>query len=95
MAIKRCSEAFSVWQDGVPTVFTAGQLVDEKHPILKTHGHLFRDPETAALPQPAPAVRVEQATADPGEARTLTAPATPDGADDDAKPTARRGRRTK
>jgi hypothetical protein len=76
MAIKRCSESFTIWRDGAPVAFVAGQLVDDKHPILKTHGHLFADPE--ATPRTAPPVQlkpVEEATANPGEQRTLTPPA--------------------
>lgn len=77
MAIKRCNESFTIWRDGAPVAFAAGQLVDDKHPILKSHGHLFGDPETASRPAPAAAMRAqaaEQTTAAPGELRTLTPP---------------------
>jgi hypothetical protein len=74
MAIKRCSESFTIWREGAPVAFIAGQMVDDKHPILKTHGHLFADPETVKRPAPAAVRATEQATADPGEARTLTPP---------------------
>jgi hypothetical protein len=74
MPIKRCTESFTIWRDGAPVAFTAGQLVDDKHPILKSHGHLFDDPGTVARPAPQPK-RAEQATADPGELRNLTPPA--------------------
>jgi len=75
MPIKRCTESFTIWENGAPVAYAAGQLVDDKHPILKTHGHLFADPSTVA--RPAAAMRAkpaEQATADPGEQRTLTPP---------------------
>ncbi|MEH0578992.1 hypothetical protein QBA54_31985 [Streptomyces sp. B21-108] len=86
MAIKRCTESFTIWRDGAPVAFVAGQLVDDKHPILKSHGHLFSDPETAARPALAPTLKpVEQATADPGEQRALTPPA-PAQQEDGGKP---------
>lgn len=72
MSVKRCAEAFTVWRDGTPVTFTAGQLLEDKHPILKTHAHLFQDVETAARPRQAQ--RIEAATADPGELRSLTPP---------------------
>ncbi|MFG2589054.1 hypothetical protein [Streptomyces sp. NPDC048438] len=75
MSVKRCVQSFTVWRGGAPITFTAGQLLEEKHPILKTHGHLFQDAATAA--QPRQAQRIEAATADPGEHRTLTPPAAP------------------
>lgn len=77
MAIKRCTEGFTIWdKSGAPVSFAAGQLVDEKHPILKTHRHLFDDPATVARPAPAElkAKPVEEATANPGEQRNLTPP---------------------
>lgn len=76
MAIKRCSESFTIWRDGAPVAFQAGQLVDEKHPILKTHGHLFADPATvdSSGPFELKAKPVEEATAAPGEQRALTPP---------------------
>lgn len=84
--MKRCTESFTIWRDGAPVAFVAGQLLDDKHPILKSHGHLFADPVT--IPRPAPvAVRAtEQATADPGEARALTPPAPGPTDGDDGEP---------
>lgn len=73
--MKRCTESFTIWRDGAPMAFVAGQLLDDKHPILKTHKHLFADPVTIPQHAPAAARTTEQATADPGEARTLTPPA--------------------
>ncbi|MFE9381381.1 hypothetical protein [Streptomyces sp. NPDC006855] len=75
MAVQRCVESFTVWRGGVPVTFTAGQLLEEKHPILKTHGHLFQDVATAARPRQAQ--RVEAAVNDPGTSRNLTPPTEP------------------
>jgi hypothetical protein len=72
--MQRCNESFIIWRDGAPVAFVAGQLIDDKHPILKTHRHLFSEP-TAAASGPFVLRPTEQATADPGEARTLTPPA--------------------
>ncbi|MFZ3569422.1 hypothetical protein ACNYS0_20950 [Streptomyces sp. BH034] len=83
--MKRCTESFSIWQDGAPVAFTAGQLVDDKHPILKTHGHLFAEPVTSP-PAARPLRATEQATADPGEARTLAPPAPATTGPTDAEP---------
>ncbi|MBK3556298.1 hypothetical protein JHN55_07060 [Streptomyces sp. MBT56] len=80
MAVQRCVESFTVWRGGVPITFTAGQLLEEKHPILKTHGHLFQDVATAARPRQAQ--RVEAAVNDPGTARALTPPAETKGSPD-------------
>lgn len=74
--MKRCTESFTVWRNGAPVAFTAGQLVDDKHPILKTHNHLFDEPDAATGRTPNFALKpVEQATSAPGEQRTLTPPA--------------------
>lgn len=70
--VQRCVEAFTIWRDGVPITFTPGQLIEDKHPILKTHRHLFQDVATAA--QPRAAQRMEDTTAAPGEQRNLTPP---------------------
>jgi hypothetical protein len=75
MPIKRCTQAFSVWLDGSPRVYSGGQLVDEKDPVLKTHAHLFEDVDTHVAARRAR--QVETATAGPGEARTLGAPPSP------------------
>lgn len=74
--MQSCTESFTIWRNGAPISFTAGQLVDDKHPILKTHRHLFAEPQATHRPGGAEPLRVtEQATADPGTARTLTPPA--------------------
>ncbi|MFI8294441.1 hypothetical protein ACIGCZ_00690 [Streptomyces nigra] len=83
--MKRCTESFTIWRDGAPFAFVAGQLVDDKHPILKTHKHLFADP-TPTAPSAPPAMRArpaEQATAEPGEARALTPPQQTAGQEDE------------
>ncbi|MFI2084322.1 hypothetical protein ACH43Y_28685 [Streptomyces rubiginosohelvolus] len=73
--MQRCTESFTIWRDGAPVAFTAGQLIDDKHPILKTHRHLFAEPQTTGHPAPPARLRTtEQATADPGAGRTLTPP---------------------
>lgn len=75
MSVKRCVEAFTVWRDGTPITFTAGQLLEDRHPILKSHAHLFQDVETAARPRQAQ--RVEATVNEPGSLRTLTPPPAP------------------
>lgn len=72
MAVQRCVESFTVWQGGAPVTFTAGQLLEDAHPILKTHRHLFQDVTTAARPRQAQ--RIEAAVDDPGSLRNLTPP---------------------
>ncbi|MFF4848000.1 hypothetical protein [Streptomyces sp. NPDC001194] len=61
--------------NGSPRVYSGGQLVDEKDPVLRTHGHLFEDADTHVAARTARAA--EMATAVPGEARTLGAPPPP------------------
>lgn len=46
---------------------TAGDLVADKDPIVKGREHLFEPVESAVKPS-----SVESATANPGEARTVT-----------------------
>lgn len=85
--MKRCNESFTIWRDGAPVAFTAGQLVDDKHPILKSHKHLFGELEASSGHAPPATLRaVEQATAEPGETRTLTPPADTGGTEPDGKP---------
>lgn len=73
--VKRVTEPFAVWRDGMPATYTAGMLVDDKDPILKTHKHLFEDVSAAVKARPTRGV--ETATADPGEPRSLTPPTEP------------------
>lgn len=80
MAVKRCKAAFAVFVNGSPRMLNPGVLVDESDPIVKSHPHFFEDVETYVSDRAGE--RVEQATAEPGEKRTVT-------------PTARRSSRTK
>lgn len=82
--IKRCKEPFATEVDGVTRVIGSGALVSTDDPAYNrgTAAH-FEDIEahvTAATTRRAAATagasRVEQATADPGDLRTLTPPAT-------------------
>ncbi|WP_063735619.1 hypothetical protein [Streptomyces sp. RTd22] len=83
MAIKRCNSAFSVWVNGVPVVYSAGQLIEDTDPVFKTHRAYFEDVETVARPRKATVHKAEQATAEPGENRSLTPPtAVPEPSDD-------------
>lgn len=86
--MKRCTESFTIWRDGAPVAFTAGQLVDDKHPILKSHKHLFEEPSGSRPASAFTLKPVEQATADPGQQRSLTPPA---GAADGDGPSSEQG----
>ena len=80
--MKRCTESFTIWRDGAPVAFAAGQLVEDKHPILRTHKHLFAEPETTSGQEVARQLKpIEQASADPGEQRMLTPPMVAGGGD--------------
>lgn len=72
MAIKRCKASFAVIENGAPRVITAGQLVDDKDPVVKGREANFEDVETYVSDHKP---RVEQATADPGEKRSVGQPA--------------------
>lgn len=62
--VYRCTEAFSVWEGQVPTVYGEGQEVLGDHPILKSHRAFFT--------KASDAIRgIEQATAAPGERRSV------------------------
>lgn len=88
--IKRCREPFATEVDGITRVVSAGELVSTDDPVYSraTRGH-FEDVavhvgQRAGRRAAAAGAAVEQATADPGEARTLTPPAaTPDEGDAD------------
>lgn len=76
MAIKRCKAAFAVSVNGVPRMVTVGQLVDASDPVIKGREALFEDVETFMSDKAArQAPQVEQATAEPGEKRSVAAPA--------------------
>ncbi|MER7953844.1 hypothetical protein [Streptomyces sp. NPDC096030] len=72
MAIKRCKASFAVVVNGAPRVVTAGQLVDESDPVVKGREGCFEDVETYVSERKA---RVERATAEPGEKRSVGRPA--------------------
>lgn len=75
MAIKRCVAAFAASVDGVPRMYTVGQLVDASDPAVKGRESLFEDVETHMADKAArQAPRVEQATAEPGEKRSVGRP---------------------
>lgn len=82
MATLRVRGSFACIYQGVEEVFAAGRLVDASDPVVKGREHLFEPVEVAASRQslmgrtaPAP---VEQATAAPGEKRSV-APSKPKG----------------
>ena len=73
MAILRCKEAFAVTDsDGAALVFAPGDLVDSKNKHVKGRESLFETVEASVERQARP---VEQATAAPGEQRSVTKPA--------------------
>jgi len=78
MAIKRCKASFAVSANGVPRMVTAGQLVDANDPVIKGREALFEDVETFMSDKAArQAPKVEQATAEPGEKRSVAPPRAP------------------
>jgi hypothetical protein len=71
---QRCKGGFAVQTEGGPLVFSAGRLVSDEDPILRTHAHLFEPVEVQvqrqeAVPQSVTAVATETASAAPGEVR--------------------------
>jgi hypothetical protein len=75
MAIKRCTAAFAAKVAGIPRMYTPGQLVDDSDPGIKGREALFEDVESYMSNKAArQAPRVEQATAEPGERRSVTPP---------------------
>ncbi len=68
MTILRCKEPFAADIDGVPRVITAGQLVDSTDAVVKGRERFF-EPVDAHMARRAR--EVEQATAAPGERRSL------------------------
>ena len=68
MAIKRVREPFVAVVGGVPRAYPAGQLIDDTDPVFKGRERLFEDVEAGVR-------RVEQATAAPGEKRSVRRPA--------------------
>jgi hypothetical protein len=84
--IKRCREPFATEIDGITRVISAGELVSTDDPAYSRGTRIhFEDValhvgQQAGRRARASGVAVEQATADPGEPRSLTPPA-PDPAD--------------
>lgn len=78
MAIKRAKESFSFWDSkGVPRDVPAGTLIDtDKSPeVLKGREKLFEDVELYVDRTNDTSVKkVESATAEPGEKRSITTP---------------------
>jgi hypothetical protein len=73
--ILRVTKAFSVLSDPNGHVYTPGELVDSNHPHVKVAGldHF----ETVEAHVSARSASVEQATAEPGEKRSLAKKAAP------------------
>lgn len=71
MAVLRSKEAFTAWSGGAPRVITVGQLVDDSDPIIKGREHLFETTEAHVAQQRERRAEVEQATAAPGEKRSV------------------------
>ncbi|MEU2181235.1 hypothetical protein [Streptomyces thermolilacinus] len=68
MAIKRATASFVAYIGGVPRMVHVGDLIDETDPVVSGREHLFgdiADHVTRARPT------VEQATAEPGERRSV------------------------
>lgn len=68
MAIMRVREPFVAVVAGVPRAYTAGQLIDDADPVFKGRERLFEDVAASVR-------NVEQATAAPGEKRSVRRPA--------------------
>ncbi|MFD9192989.1 hypothetical protein ACFWCA_32845 [Streptomyces phaeochromogenes] len=76
MAIKRCVAAFAASVGGTPRMYTVGTLVDSSDPVIKGREALFEDAEAYVSDKAArQAPQVEQATAGPGERRSVGRPA--------------------
>jgi hypothetical protein len=71
MGIKRSKASFAATVNGVPQVIPAGYLVEDGHEVLKGREHLFEAVEAHVSQRER---RVEQATAAPGEKRTVSRP---------------------
>ncbi len=65
MALLTVTESFADFSSGRPEVYNPGRLVDENDPVVKGREAHFEPAEAAAS-----RVRVESATAAPGERRT-------------------------
>lgn len=67
MPLLTVTESFADFSTGRPEVYQAGRLVDADDPVVKGRERHFEPAETTAS-----RVRVESATAAPGERRTRT-----------------------
>lgn len=65
----RCKESFAIWIGGVPRVVSAGEVVANNDPVVSGRPSAFEDVEAAFARD---ALKVEQATAAPGELRTVS-----------------------
>lgn len=74
--IVRCREAFAFWPDGNPRSVTPGMLLSADDPAVKHNPGAFDavDDHVARIADQ----RVEQATAAPGEIRSVDVPAEDD-----------------
>ena len=71
MAYLRCIAAFVDFRDGAVELYNPGRLVDGANPVVKGRESYFEPVEVAA----ARHAGVEQATAAPGEKRSVGRPA--------------------
>ena len=71
MATLRCKEPFSADLNGVPRTIPAGALLDSDDPIVKGRERLF-EPVDAYMVRRSQSAQVEQATAEPGERRSVS-----------------------
>lgn len=75
MAIKRATQPFTAYIDGMPRVVRAGDLVEDTDPVMQGRAHLFETVEEHVAQRQPQQPQVETATAEPGEQRNLTPPA--------------------
>ena len=73
MSVKRCKSPFTVWTDGVPRVIAGGELIDDSDPVYRGREHFFED-ASAYVASRDNGGGVEDATAEPGEHRQVSAP---------------------
>lgn len=73
VAIYRCKEPFRTNVNGAKRVVPAGELVEDTDPVFKGREHLF-EPVGDYVSRHGEA-RVERATAEPGEKRSVGRPA--------------------
>jgi hypothetical protein len=73
--ILRVTQAFSVLSDPDGHVYTPGELVDADHPHVKGREDHFETVEAHVTARAARRGGVEQATAAPGEKRSVSKPA--------------------